>query len=316
MMGRRSVSLSRRRQGTPGRMLALLVALLLCVMARPAMAQAVAAMSMRNVERDGPGRPVMVRSEGRSGGPDSRRTDFRNPASDAEDYGLTAEPPPPASFWEGWGGSVEGGVNGASGNSENFNLRMGFSAQRRTVPMETSVTGSYTWSTDGGEKTKSRGELEGRNDWNMGESPWFVFAVGRVEYDEFQDWRWRLSGIAGPGYTLVRSERTTLKLRSGLGASRELGGSRNEIIPELDLGLDLEHKLTEHQKIYLTHDSYPSIEEFSDFRSVTKAGWEILVDPESNLLLRLGVEHRHQSRPGEGFKKNDLDYFALIGWQF
>lgn len=316
MMGRWPRSLSGRGRVSTQRMLVLVVVGILGCAVRPAVAQAVAAMSMRNVERDGAGRAAVVQVGARSVEPDARRTDFRNPASDAEDYGLGTEPPPPASFWDGWGGSVEGGVNGASGNSENFNLRMGFSAQRRTVPMETSVTGSYTWSTDGGEKTKSRGELEGRNDWNMGESPWFVFAVGRVEYDEFQDWRWRLSGIAGPGYTLVRTDRTTLKLRGGLGFSRELGGSRNEIIPELDLGVDLEHKLTDHQKIYLTHDTYPSIEELSDFRSVTKAGWEILVDPESNLLLRLGVEHRHQSRPGEGFKKNDLDYFALIGWQF
>lgn len=224
--------------------------------------------------------------------------------------------PEPGSFWEGWEGSVEGGVNGSSGNSENFNVRMGFGATRRVESMETSLDGTYTWATDAGEKTKSRGDLNARNDWSLGESAWFVFAVGKVEYDEFQDWRWRFSAIVGPGYALVRDEVTTLKLRGGIGVSRELGGSRNELIPELDLGVDFEHKLTERQSIFLTHDTYPSVEDFADFRTVTKAGWEIVVDPEVNLLLKLGIEHRHQSEPGEGFKENDVDYFAVVGWRF
>ncbi len=262
-------------------------------------AQAIAAISMRSAARDVP-----------PPGGEAQQADAEPVAA-----GITAATEP-GSFWAGWKGSVEAGVNGSSGNSESLDIRMGFSARRTTPEQETSTDGSYTWATDGGEKSKSRGEFNLRNDWQFTDSPWFIFATGKAEYDEFQDWRWRFSALGGPGYALIRDEQTTLKLRGGLGASKELGGSSDEIVPELDLGVDFEHRLSERQRIYITSDAYPRVEDFAEFRTLTKAGWEILVDPETHLLLRLGIEHRHESQPGAGFKKNDLDYFAVMGWQF
>lgn len=234
------------------------------------------------------------------------------PAADAP----PAAPPEPTSFWQGWKGSIEGGLNGSEGNSENLNIRGGISGARKTKPMETTASLTYNYATSDGEKTKSRGEFNLRNDWNFGESPWGFYALGRIEYDEFQDWDWRFSVYAGPTYALIRTEKTTLKLRAGLGFSKEIGGSRNEIIPELNLGADFSHQLTERQRIFASFDYYPSLLDFSEFRTVGKAGWEILVDPEVNMTLKLGIEHRHQSDPGVGKKKNDIDYFALIAWTF
>lgn len=274
--------------------------------------QLVAAVSMQNLEDEEiEGARVVEEGGGRLLEPG---VVGYHPVIDGER--AVAEAFEPRSFWEGWTGSVQAGVNGASGNSENFNLRLGFNASRVTLAMETKVDATYTWSTDDGTKTASRGDMSLRNDWNLGESPWFVFAIGKIEYDEFQDWRWRTSGIVGPGYTLIKDEKTTLKVRGGIGVSREFGGVRDEFTPELDVGFDFERQLTERQKVFVTHDTSPSIEDLSDFRMVTKAGWEILVDPEVNLLLKLGVEHRRQSKPGEGFKKDDLDYFAVLGWNF
>jgi glutamate N-acetyltransferase/amino-acid N-acetyltransferase len=37
-----------------------------------------------------------------------------------------------------------------------------------------------------------------------------AFATGKAEYDEFQDWDWRLSAFAGPGYYFVKHDRTKL----------------------------------------------------------------------------------------------------------
>jgi hypothetical protein len=300
-------------QGAAGVWMGLLVAFLVMVgVVVPAQGQLVAAVSMRNLEDE------EIEEARVEEGESFLRTEPPvigfHPDMDAAE--VAAQAFEPKSFWDGWKGSVQAGVNGASGNSENFNLRMGFDAQRVTSAMETKINAAYSWSTDDGTKTASRGDLGLRNDWNLGESPWFVFAIGKVEYDEFQDWRWRTSTIVGPGYTVIRDEKTTLKVRGGIGASKEFGGTQNELVPELDIGFDFERQLTERQKVFVTHDTSPSIEDLSDFRMVTKAGWEILVDPEVNLLLKLGVEHRRQSKPGEGFKKDDIDYFAVLGWNF
>lgn len=235
-----------------------------------------------------------------------------------------APPPPPTpipeeaklSFWEGWTGQVEAGINGSDGNTETLNARAGVSVRRTTDAMETLASATYTYATDAGEKSKSRGELFVRNDWFFRDSPWGFFAQGRAEYDEFQDWEWRLSAFAGPTYTVLKNDRTTLILRAGAGISREFGGMDNDIIPEALAGFDFAHKFTDHQSIFVNYEYLPSLKDFPEYRMNTKAGYQITVDPETKMVLKLGIEDRYDSDPGDGRKKNDIDYFALLAWSF
>jgi hypothetical protein len=129
-----------------------------------------------------------------------------------------------------------------------------------------------------------------------------------------------VSLIAGPAYEFIKTERTLLLGRLGVGFSKEFGsgeGVDNRIKPELDLGLDFEHKLDDRQKILASIDYFPSLLNFpKDYRVVGKAAYEVLVDPKNNLTLKLGVENRYQSLPGEGKKKNDLLYFATVVYSF
>ncbi|MGE3107135.1 MAG: YdiY family protein [Phycisphaerales bacterium] len=225
-------------------------------------------------------------------------------------------PPPPTSFFEGWKGKIEIGLNGSDGNSETLSFRGAVGGKRITDTMETTLDLSYLYSTDDGEKTKSRGEFVGKNDWLFKDSPWGFFVLGKVEFDEFQDWNWRTSAFAGPSYTFIKNERTTLRGRAGLGITKEYGGRRNEIIPEGLIGVDFTHKLTDRQSIFLSAEWLPSLSDWPDYRANAKAGYEIVVDPSTNMLLKLGIEDRYNSNPGEGIKKNDIEYFILLGWEF
>lgn len=242
----------------------------------------------------------------------------------AEAAKAVAPPPPPPpvpeeaklSFWQGWKGNVALGLNGSDGNSETLNGRAGLGLKRTTDLMESLFTANYNYTTDDGEKSQSRGELFYRNDWFFKDSPWGFYAQGRAEYDEFQDWDWRLSAFVGPSYTVIKNDRTTFRLRAGAGITRELGGDRNDIIPEALFGFDFAHKLTDHQNIFVNYEYLPSLKNFSDYRMVTKAGYEIVVDPTNNISLKLGIEDRYDSEPGPDRKKNDIDYFALLAWNF
>lgn len=239
-----------------------------------------------------------------------------SPAAEAEPPEPT-EPAPKLSFWNGWKRTVDLGVIGSDGNSETFGARGAFGMQRTTDYMETTVGLSYVYSSDNGEKTKSRGELTGRNDWFFGkESRWGFFAEGKAEYDEFQDWDWRLSGFIGPSYAFIRNEKTLLRGRVGVGGSYELGGDDNGFQPELLLGLDFEHAFNDRNKVFATVEYLPSLSEFPEYRLNSKAGWEILVDEKSGANLKLGVVDRYDSNPGDGFKKNDIEYFVTLGWAF
>ena len=231
----------------------------------------------------------------------------------AAEESLLAEEP---GFWDGWTGSVDLGINGSSGNTETFNFRGAVGVAKDTPEHSTSAGITYSVKTSDSETTENRLELNGRRDWKFEDSAWRFFVLGKLEFDEFQAWDGRASLFAGPGYVFVENEKTFLMGRVGVGGAYEFGGSQDDdFIPEALLGADFTHQLTERQSIYANLDFYPSLEDIGPYRAVAKAGWQVTVDPETNLVLKIGVEDRYDSSPG-GQKRNDVDYFATLGWTF
>lgn len=223
--------------------------------------------------------------------------------------------PDPQSLMEGWKGSLELGLNGSEGNSQSVSVRGAVNLKRETSKTDTTLGLLYVYGSQDGEKNLDRGEINLRNDWKIG-SPWRIFAIGKAEYDTFQDWDWRTSIFGGVGYEFIKTDRTLLLGRLGVGITKEFGSSKQRIEPELNLGLDWEHKIDDRQKVYATLDYYPSLHNFSDYRASAKAGYEVQVDPVNNLSLKLGLEDRYNSNPGPDKKKNDLLYFAAVVYNF
>jgi putative salt-induced outer membrane protein YdiY len=223
----------------------------------------------------------------------------------------------PISFWHGWKGGVEVGLSGSEGNTESFSMHAGFNAERKTDSTDTKASFIYLRSSTDGHVDKNRAELDLRNDWILAKgSPWRYFVQGSAEYDDFQDWQYRLTAATGIGYAFIESDRTTLIGRVGVGVRDDLLGSDNRIHPEGLLGLDWSHKITDRQLIAVTAEFYPSFLDIHDYRAKVKAEWSVLVDPETKLSLKIGAEDRFDSDPGPGKKKNDLDYYAVLVWSF
>lgn len=234
-------------------------------------------------------------------------------APDQAEQALDTAPP---GFFDNWTGSVAAGITGSSGNTERFNFRTSLNLNRETEDMITALEAVYSYANDDGTETENRARFLARNDYLFNDSPWRLFVLGTVEYDEFQNWDLRYTGIVGVGYEFVKNDRTTVLGRAGLGGTYEQGGSNEEFTPEGLLGVDVSHQLTERSKITATAEYYPSFDDLADFRLIGRAAYEVLVDPELNLTLRLGVENRYDSDPGAGFKRNDIDYFATLVWSF
>lgn len=227
------------------------------------------------------------------------------------------EKKPPATWFDGWEGSVSLGLNGSEGNTERLSVRAGIAGQRVVEDKyDTRFNTTYVYASEDGNKTEHRFRGELRNDWLFKNSPWRVFAQGAVDVDEFKDWEWRLQGYGGVGYEFIKNDKTELIGRAGLGASREFGGDDKDVQFEALLGVDFAHQITERQKISLTGELYPNLSDGGEFRALGRAAYEILVDPESGLSLKLGIEDRYDSDPGEGIDENDFDYFALLVWSF
>lgn len=230
------------------------------------------------------------------------------PPADAE---VPAETP--AVVWEN---RFEAGLTGSEGNNQTVNFSALLSLQRTTSRDEILSLTTYRYAQADREDTANRFDSLLRYDWRFAEgSPWSLFGQGQFEYDEFQDWDWRLSLFGGVGYRLIENDTTTLRLRAGAGASREYGGGNDEWEPEGLLGFDLTHQLAKNQRIAAYGTVFPSFDDAGEFRSVAGAAYEIDLTDNGDLALRLGAEHRYDTQPGDA-KRSDLDYFARVVFKF
>ncbi|MCC6950435.1 MAG: DUF481 domain-containing protein [Phycisphaerales bacterium] len=227
-----------------------------------------------------------------------------------------AEPQPAAEPAVQWKRSVRLGLSGTEGNAESGSGRVGLEARRSSAAMETAFAAGYLYATSEGARTKNRAEAGVRNDWRFGESRWGLFAQGKVEYDEFQDWNLRVSGALGPSYQLIRSEATSLRGRAGLGLSREFGGESNSVTPEAIVGLDFEHKVSERTALTAGVEWLPSLSEVPQFRAGGHVGVTTVLDRAAGMSLHAGIADRYDSGPGAGVGRNDFEYFVTLGWDF
>lgn len=230
---------------------------------------------------------------------------------------IAGDVPLPRSL-RGWTGHIELGLNGADGNSESFNVRGGAGATRKGEIWNAQAKFVYSRNTSGDEVTRNRFDSSLRNDFRFEkESRWRFFTQSSYEYDDFQDWQHRISLGLGLGYAFIEDDATTLIGRAGPGVTGELGREDgDDWTPELIAGVDVSHQFTDRQRIFGTFDIYPSLENFTDYRFAAKAGYEIVVDPDTGMALRLGIEDRYDSTVSGGKKRNDLEYFVLLAWNF
>jgi len=225
---------------------------------------------------------------------------------------LCPAPCAPKSPWER---KLELGLNGTDGNSETFNMRVGAKTKRTTDADVFSFDITYNKNTTSGLETAHKAFAESREEWLLSDSPWTFFVHGTMEYDEFKAFDVRLAGDLGAGYQLFKNDCTSLISRAGPGVSHEIGGPDDSFVPEAVFGIELEHKLSDRQKILASSEFTPAFEDFSDYRLHNKAAWEILCDPCWNMSLQLAVAERYDSTPN-GAEPNDIDYSLLLIWGF
>lgn len=221
------------------------------------------------------------------------------------------------SFWEGWDSTVAVGLNGSTGNTERFNLRAGLNTERLTDHMESRGALVYSLGTDEGNTTENKFKALARNDWLVPSSPWRYFARGTAEYDEFQEWDWLLTANGGVGYEFINDDEFLLVGRLGGGVSQKVGGdvSGDRFRVEALIGGDFVWTINETQKLFVTADFFPAINDYPQYRIESLGGYEIAINQELGLSLQLGYDLKYDSDPGDA-KRTDLDYFAMLAWKF
>jgi hypothetical protein len=213
-----------------------------------------------------------------------------------------------------WTGGVDVGASGSQGNTDTFKLRAGLDV-RYDDPDDVMIFNVvYILNRANQGELENKGFVLLRNEMTIdGGLAWY--AQGQLEYDEFRVIDLRIASHSGLSYVFARDATQTLKLRAGAGVAREYGGLSNDWVPEGQVGLDYEYRLTERTKFLIMADDYPDLQDFSHYRLRVRASFDILLDPQANILLRIGAFDRYDSNP-MGSKRNDLDYFVTLHFRF
>jgi putative salt-induced outer membrane protein YdiY len=221
------------------------------------------------------------------------------------------------SLWvQPWQGSLELGLNGASGNTNNSNLFIGWDGRREYRGGDLAFDFDYFFQKAESAVTMDRAVALGRYEREIGETSVNWFVQGFFEYDDLRAYPARLAVTAGLSRHLIDVDRLRLTGRVGVGASKKIRATNDHWRPELQFGADYEYRLTERQKIVGLVDYFPDVSDFSTYRLNAKLAWEALLDEEWGLAMRASVMNWHDSNPGPGTKANDLFYVLSLVWGY
>jgi len=221
----------------------------------------------------------------------------------------------PARWMRGWDSHAEFGLDGSSGNADTLAIQTGLEMKRKNDWYSLSLDLDYRQASSRNVTTEDNGRFNLDYDRMLSDSPWSLFGKAGLEWDRFKAFDLRLNLNSGVGYYWIRSDAASFVTRFGAGASKEFGAPDDSWSPEAVFGLDAERQLTSRQKVRAKLDYFPAWEDFSDFRLVADASWEILLDDSDNLSLKLAVTDRYDSTP-QGAEPNDIYYSLLLLYKF
>ena len=259
---------------------------------------------------------------------DTAKSDTTEPATEEEvadeliEEPLLVEVEPPKAWYYApidwfdlWEGNIELGMSGSNGNSETINYLLGLDAKRETEWHVLDFDLKYDRKSANSIETAHR--LFGEIRWELlfEDSSWTWFFHETTEYDEFTAYDVRLSYDTGLGRCLIKDDDTSLLARAGAGLSHEIGSPKDDMVPEAVFGLEFDHKLNERQKFSASSEYSPDVTDFLDYRLKSRASWEVLLDEDTNLSLKVSILNRYDSTP-HGKKPNDLDYTLTLLWSF
>ena len=218
-----------------------------------------------------------------------------------------------------WDSGFELGINGATGTSDTLSVRTGGYIKRDTGRNKIDLSLYYNKTTADGDETQNNAIMKARNDRMLGQSPWSIFVMSQLFYDEFQAFDLNVNINSGIGFKVFDEDWVKLRTSLGAGASREFGGVDEEWTPEAQCGFDWEQKITETQKFYAGVDFFPEFGDFGNYRVLTDMGLEIELSRPSNVSLKISATDRYDSQ-SDGFEAPQHELLgaavveALIAW--
>lgn len=230
--------------------------------------------------------------------------------TDDSEYELPESDLAPPEDEDYWSGRFEVAINGNSGNTDNRTILTSLSALRDTGPTRLDLSASVDKEEEDGEETADEylGKARYENDFT---NRAFWFLQQELEKDEFENIDLRSRTLVGPGYFLLRQDRLTFKVRSGIGYQYESytdSGGQGEMIASA--GWDYAQLVGEW--LELTHEFtiYPEITNSpsDNYLLESALGAEVPIADSRVWSIRGELDHEYNSNPEPGVEDLDTSY--------
>ncbi|NBC11533.1 MAG: DUF481 domain-containing protein [Planctomycetes bacterium] len=235
------------------------------------------------------------------------------PQAETQAAGEVAPEPEPDVKWES---NVDVGLNATYGNSEDQSLAIDVGTDRKSPRSHLKLGASYYFATSDGDTTDNEFKFIGNHDWLMPASKWFYFGRGSYEFDEFESYRHRVAGHAGPGYHLIEADDLMVDLKAGLGARKQFVSDNEDVEFEAVAQVIGEWQITDRQTLAFDASIFPVVTDPADYRTLEHVTWRMTLDQDETLNLSFKLGHEYQSEVGPDTEPHDVRLFLGLGYAF
>ncbi len=217
------------------------------------------------------------------------------------------------SVLEGWTRSLGLGLSGSYGKTEENKLIADAKGQYEDDRHRRKFVAQYYLSNPDVGLTDKKAFAEYEENWKPFANAFFLFGIGRYDYDRIDAWDHRIAASAGVGTELVSTETLQIRASVGAGVTHSWDGLK-DTIPDGVVRLGADYIVMEDVTFATTHTYYPNFDDTPEYRLLSDAELKADIGAEGGLTASVGVTNEYDSMAvGEN---DDLTYYVRLGYDF
>lgn len=240
-------------------------------------------------------------------------------AEQADAFTLLPTPPVPA-WWTPRKNQpkfrADLGISGAQGDTDSVALNAGLKASRRTNLERWKAVGAYYLTESNGARTRDEAFADANYDLFFPPHDFFPYMQGRLDYNEFGEWRTRAAGFAGVGWEAIDRRKIELVFRAGAGGRKQFASDDRDFRPEATLGAEFTWIISDRQRLAASSSFIPEIANLDVNRVISSAEWLLKLDEAGTVNLKLGIQDEYKSTTSDDSKTNNTKFITAIVVEF
>lgn len=211
---------------------------------------------------------------------------------------------------------IDLGVDGSEGDEQEFDFRAGLVSQYRDEKFRIKLNAAYFYGTKEDIIDENDYYIELINEYYFSDSRWLAFIAGRYDWQMEGSWLTSETYYAGVGNKILDREKIEAYLRTGFGYTREYQSERIDFRPVAVISGELDWRISEDQRLTADSTYYYLLDGSNEYRVESKADFTFRIHGAEGVNLKMGIQNEYESKVEEGFKYNDLNYYAAIAIRF